>query len=135
MAGNHSCGEGGESLLTETMKNENPHSSPDKQANPQLVPVDESEDLMEEESSPEWSAPEVPPGDEELLVWDEVPENTHVSTTEENDESSDASELVSEGMDEADRELRMSAADQPDDEDLSDDEEAAAEYPITGILS
>lgn len=117
------------------MKKENSHQSLDKQTKLQQSLMDDADEVMSEENSGEWQAPEVPPGAEELVVWDEVPENPQKLPRTENDEYSDASELVEEGMEEADRELRMSAADEPDDEDLSDDEEAAADYPVKGILS
>lgn len=81
-------------------------------------------------------SPEVPPGAEELTTWDEVPAETEATSGDNlDDEAADPSALVEEGIEEADRELRLEAADEPDDEDLEDDAEAAAEYPRTGILS
>ncbi|MES2709369.1 MAG: hypothetical protein V4726_22415 [Verrucomicrobiota bacterium] len=82
------------------------------------------------------AAPEVPPGAEELVTWDEVPAEPEAASGDQvEDEDDVALSLVTEGIEEADRELRISAADEPDDEDLSDDEEAAADYPRRGILS
>ncbi|RYD34984.1 MAG: hypothetical protein EOP86_09645 [Verrucomicrobiaceae bacterium] len=88
----------------------------------------------------EMSDPEVPPGAENLVTWDEVPVDSQASGEDRmNDETQVSLHLVQEGIDEADRELRLNAADQSEteggDEDLSDDEEAAEDYPRHGILS
>lgn len=81
-------------------------------------------------------APEVPPGAEELTTWDEVPAEPEAESGDRlEDEAEAPSALVEEGIEEADRELRLEAADEPDDEDLEDDAEAAADYPRTGFLS
>ncbi|MDB6136672.1 MAG: hypothetical protein JWM59_4915 [Verrucomicrobiales bacterium] len=91
-------------------------------------------------SNSEIADPEVPPGAENLVTWDEVPVNLHSSSGDQVDDETQVSlNLVQEGIDEADRELRLNAADQSEtegeDEDLSDDAEAAEDYPRHGILS
>lgn len=92
------------------------------------------------DSDPEISDPEVPAGAENLVTWDEVPINPHSPSGDQVDDETQVSlHLVQEGLDEADRELRLNAADQSEtegrDEDLSDDAEAAEDYPRHGILS
>lgn len=121
-------------MKPENSASSNPSSSlpdPEDESNADLDPSE-----AWETETVESEAPEVPPGAEELITWDEVPAETEALSGDEIENEDRAPEdLVNEGLEEADRELRMAAADETDDEDLSDDEEAAADYPRRGILS
>jgi hypothetical protein len=77
-------------------------------------------------------APEVPDGMEELSAWDEPPTatGTRVHSVPPEDENQ-AIGLVSEGIEEADRELRLAANTENEDEPA----DTEADYPRDGILS
>ncbi len=81
------------------------------------------------------SAPEVTPGAETITAWDEPPSSRGIRVSpipSDDDEQSEA--LVNEGIEEADRELRLQA--RTDDEEDSDNPESVEEeYPREGILS
>ncbi|MEA3206985.1 MAG: hypothetical protein QOE70_42 [Chthoniobacter sp.] len=77
---------------------------------PELDPV-ELEDAVNEE--PALSAPELTPSTADLTAWDEVPGATGEAAPKvtPEDEVNAAEQLVAEGIEEADREQRLAAAD------------------------
>jgi hypothetical protein len=77
-------------------------------------------------------APEVPPGMEEAQVWDDPPSasGTRTPPLRPADES-DTTGLVEEGLNEADRELRIEDEAESEDEEMTDE----TAPPSTGILS
>jgi hypothetical protein len=77
-------------------------------------------------------APEVPAGLEQLQTWDDPPAATGVQVKPllPADEA-DISPLVEEGIEEADRELRLEDETEAEDETISED----TAPPTTGILS
>lgn len=81
---------------------------------------------------PAEAGPEVPPGMEEVQKWDEAPGTTGMRMEAIRPEDEFATDsLVEEGLEEADRELRLEANTEFDEE--SDDSDTAP--PTTGILS
>lgn len=83
---------------------------------------------------PGQAGPEVPPGMEEVQEWDEAAGTTgmRVEPVRPEDESATDS-LVEEGMEEADRELRLEANTELEEEEESVDSDTVP--PTTGILS
>ena len=78
-------------------------------------------------------APEVPAGMEELAKWDEPPGAAGIRIKPIPPEDEDQTvELVSEGIEEADRELRLEANTESEDEPADTQSE---DYPREGILS
>lgn len=77
------------------------------------------------------TAPEVPPGMEEVEVWDDAPaaSGVRIEPVISNDET-DATPLVEEGIEEADRELRLEDEARAEGE-VADD----TAPPAAGILS
>jgi hypothetical protein len=77
-------------------------------------------------------APEVPAGMEEVATWDEPPAAAGIRVPRlRPDDEELTSELVSEGIEEADRELRLEANTESEDEPAETD----TDYPREGILS
>ena len=89
-------------------------------------PVEDSEGFFPE------GGPEVPPGMEEVQTWDEASASAGVRVEPmlPEDEAATAG-LVQEGLEEADRELRLEANTEFEDESVEND----TAPPTTGILS
>jgi len=97
-----------------------------------VLPQDPAQDPEVFPESEVETEPEVPAGMEELSTWDEPPATRGVrvkSLTPEDEYQTE--ELVSEGIDEAERELRLAASTENEDEPG----DAESDYPREGILS
>ncbi len=76
----------------------------------EINPTDRREALREVTSSGEPSAPELPSGSEDVPPWDETRDQKgSMAATVLDDESEAAAQLVEEGVDEADQDLRRAA--------------------------
>ncbi len=99
---------------TKTMIEERAHALAEQDGRDRVRQSDRDQAVAELRGERNERAPEVPPGDEHLVAWDQSPdESGHAAPkVEPEDEANMDEELVEEGLDEADQEKRHAAAEE-----------------------
>lgn len=112
-----------------------PHHAPTADLPSGADSLSDPDDSPEEPTPAEPQAPEVPQGMETVAAWDEPPaaSGVRIAPVPPEDEEVSPSSLVTEGIEEAERELRLAANTESEEEPA--DPDASADYPTSGILS